>query len=146
MTPIHLYDVIFEDEDSNIETVYERGSYIAAKCFLKSFRENFNIAGINYNLYIVPSGSHEVPHLKLVGKDKLEFPSYLFTMQAGKPPLNSDTWFNGFEEDKEFTAKSIYTAQLHLDALCEVSGTKSDPNWEKYGPTAVPVEEDVLDI
>lgn len=146
MAPIQLYDVILEDEDNNTETIYERGSFTAARGFLKSFRENMPAIGAEFHLYIVPSGSNEQPNLKLVGRDELEFPTYLFTMKSARPPLNSGTWFNDFEDDKEFTAKSVYTAQLYLDALCEVSGTKSDPNWEEYGPVAVPVEETTLDI
>jgi hypothetical protein len=64
-----------------------------------------------------------------------------FTMTAECAPKDSDSWFFGFSEGREFEAENQDAAQKCLDQKCREAGTDGDKYYDAYGPFAEAVEE-----
>lgn len=144
-----VYDVIFEDEDGNCDTVKSSTNLNTAQQFIRSFKKNLppSKTGIPYHLYILLTEDSE-KHLFLVDANNppTEFPKRVFRMVCYAKPVNHESWFPDFEPNKTFTAYNLPDAQAILDKACEEAGTKDDPLWKTKGPSAILEKDDVIDF
>lgn len=62
-----------------------------------------------------------------------------FIMVADCMPRDSENWFYGFGEGREFNAIDLDSAQAWLDDECDRAGTSGDEYFDAHGPVAVEV-------